>query len=219
MHPVFYRSRCLVVMLVAVVGCNNQPTKPAPPIVAASAPEDNSNQPMLPHPEYQNWSRFPVNSLIVRKRTVSNENGEVTVTTKMWLAEKSDKHVSVGTQVNVQRPGEGLEVNPSNVVDYPAEFQLPKGMEKERFYLPSIKAKKVADEPIKILEKEFTAEVYEWEESNETGPMTVKLWRSLDVPGRIIKQEMLTKSSKTQTLEDLVELDLSGNAKIKNAGQ
>jgi hypothetical protein len=56
---------------------------------------------------------------------------------------------------------------------------------------------------MEVLGKTVTAELFEWSESNETGPMTVKLWRSNEVPGRIVRQEMLIESSQTKTIEKL----------------
>jgi hypothetical protein len=36
--------------------------------------------------------------------------------------------------------------------------------------------------------------------------MSVKLWRSDQVPGRIVRQEMLIESSQTKTVEELLEV-------------
>jgi hypothetical protein len=33
--------------------------------------------------------------------------------------------------------------------------------------------------------------------------MTIKLWRSDEVPGRIVRQEMLIEASQTKTIEEL----------------
>ena len=45
-------------------------------------------------------------------------------------------------------------------------------------------------------------------ENNEAGPMTVKLWRSIEIPGRIVRQELVTESSSTRTVEVVDTLDL-----------
>jgi hypothetical protein len=63
---------------------------------------------------------------------------------------------------------------------------------------------------VSIGELEVNAEVFEWTENNEAGPMTVKLWRSEEIPGRIVRQEMMTESSSTKTVEQISELDLKG---------
>jgi hypothetical protein len=80
----------------------------------------------------------------------------------------------------------------------------------ELFLLPSSKAKLVGEERVSIGELEVNAEVFEWTENNEAGPMTVKLWRSEEIPGRIVRQEMMTESSSTKTVEQISELDLKG---------
>jgi len=123
------------------------------------------------------------------------------------LAEKSDAHVLVHTQVNVKRPGEPLEENPIEEVRFPSQFELPQGMTEEYFQQPSLKAKKTGEEEMEVAGVKIKADVYEWTESNETGPMQVKLWRSNDIPGRIVRQEMLIEASQTKTLEEIREVD------------
>ena len=216
MTKLFHRIAVTSVALSFLSGCESKLGKIEAPIVTnvKATPVDES-QPMIAHPEYENWSRFPVKSFIVRKRLVTNANGEVTVITKMWLEGKTEKEVRIGSQVTVKRPDEAALNNPADFVSYPAEFRLPKGMEKERFYLPSLKAEKRDDETQTIGERQIRAEVYEWEEMNEAGPMTVKLWRSLEVPGKIIHQEMVTKSSNTKISEQVIEMDLSGETNNK----
>ena len=160
----------------------------------------------MAHPEYANWSQFPAMAEVTRKRIVSNENGNVIVTTRMWLESKSDKEVNVGSQVTVERTGEPIEKNPSNVVSYPASFRLPKGMTEDQFTKPSSKAKEVGKEAITIGELIFDSTIYEWEENNEAGPMTVKLWRCDQMPGRIVRQKLFTLSSKTETNEEVISV-------------
>jgi hypothetical protein len=79
-------------------------------------------------------------------------------------------------------------------------------MTAEFFQLPSQKAKRVAEEELEIAGRKIQAEVFEWTESNETGPMQVKLWRSNDIPGRIARQEMLIEASQTKTIEEIREV-------------
>ena len=162
---------------------------------------------MIAHPEYSNWSQFPLGVKTVRYRTVTNATGKVEVTSTLVLAEKSDAHVLVHTQVNVQRPGEPLEENPIEEVRFPSQFELPQGMTEEYFQQPSLKAKKIGEEEMEVAGVKIKADVYEWTESNETGPMQVKLWRSNDIPGRIVRQEMLIEASQTKTLEEIREVD------------
>lgn len=210
----WHRSVWMIAFGTLCVGCdsNTQPKTPTVP-AASEAPATSPSEPavassnaasmgtMLDHPEYANWSRFPVGTSIMRKRTVTNEFGEVKVTTRMWLESKSEKEVVVGSQINVERPGQPLEENPDNLTTYPARFRLPEGMDPNLFLLPTAKAKRTGEEVLTVDGREIKADVYEWQESNETGPMDVKLWRSIDVPGRIVRQEMNTLSSQTKTIE------------------
>ena len=72
----------------------------------------------------------------------------------------------------------------------------------------STKAKETGAEVIEIGMREFNTTIFEWEESNETGPMTVKLWRSDEIPGKILRQELFTKSTSTKSFEEVTELNL-----------
>jgi hypothetical protein len=187
----------------ATIGCgaSNKPILPSN--VQKSEKDSGDAGPAVVHPEYANWNRFPVGTQVTRYRVVSNELGKVQVTTVLTLSEKSDQHVDVVSQVNVLRTGEPLQENPSETTRFAASFALPKGLTEEYFQLPSNKAKKTGEESMEVLGKTVTAELFEWSESNETGPMTVKLWRSNEVPGRIVRQEMLIESSQTKTIEEL----------------
>ena len=126
----------------------------------------------------------------------------------MWLESKDAKEVSVGSQVTVERPGEPVEKNDVNIVSYPATYSLPEGMDEARFLLPSAKAKETGTETVQVQGTQVEAKVYEWIENNEAGAMTVKVWHSNSIPGKIIRQEMFTNSSETKTSEELVELVL-----------
>ena len=200
----------LIAMLLItwLTGCSssNKPIIPQKQNEQQSRSIDDKPSVQLPHPEYVNWSRFDVGASVTRFRVVSNANGKVEVTTKFTLTEKSDTHVLVTMQVNVQRPNETLEVNPEEQTRFPSEFALPNGMTAEYFELPSQKAKRVAEEEVEIAGRKIQTEVFEWTESNETGPMQVKLWRSNDIPGRIARQEMLIEASQTKTIEEIREV-------------
>lgn len=210
-------SRVFVILIVTgclAIGCEDK--RPIVPKAALSQSgstaqrETVPNPVLLDHPEYTNWSRFPVGASVIRKRVVTNDFGEVLVTTKMWLEDKSPEQVAVGSQVSVMRTDTPPENNPPSSATYPAKFALPSGLKPELFLLPSSKAKLVGEERVSIGELEVNAEVFEWTENNEAGPMTVKLWRSEEIPGRIVRQEMLTESSSTKTFEQISELDLKG---------
>ena len=198
------KSVWIILGVVGFLGCNSSQQPIVLPVVAQAA----DLLPKVAHPEYVNWSQFAEKSFVVRKRTISNAGGTVVVTTKMWLNKKDSNTVSVGSQVTVERPNEPTVENGDDFVNYPATFGLPAGMDEKKFYLPSAKAKETGQEVVSIGDKSVETTVYEWEESNETGPMTVKLWRSEAVPGKIVRQEFFTKSSDTKTLEEVIELNL-----------
>jgi hypothetical protein len=155
------------------------------------------------HPEYANWSKFSVGSQVTRYRVVSNNSGKVEVTSVWKLTKKTDDYVEVVSQVNVHRPGEPLQENPPETTRFASRFKLPDGLSEEFFQLPNINAKKIGREDVEVHGKTVQADIYEWTESNEAGPMIVNLWRSDQVPGRIVRQEMLIESSQTKTIEEL----------------
>ena len=65
-------------------------------------------------------------------------------------------------------------------------------MKIEQFSLPSLKAKQVGEEALEAGGREFKAQVFAWDERNETGPMADKALalRADDVPGRMLRQEI-----------------------------
>jgi hypothetical protein len=154
------------------------------------APPVMEELPLVDHPEYVNWSRFPVGIVVVRKKEVTNDWGSVRVTTTLRLAEKTSEKVAVESQVTVDRPGHPMIENPPLSVDFPATFRLPAGMKLEQFALPSLKARQVGEETREALGQEYETQLFTWDEVNEAGPMTVKLWRSNDIPGRMLRQEI-----------------------------
>jgi hypothetical protein len=128
----------------------------------------------------------------------------VRVTTTLRLAEKTANKVVVESQVSVDRPGDPLEQNPPFNADFPATFRLPPGMEREQFFLPSLKAKKIGEEPRPACGREYQTQLFTWEERNESGPMAVKLWRSDDIPGRMLRQEI--NGHNHVSVEEVVEI-------------
>jgi hypothetical protein len=96
-----------------------------------------------------------------------------------------------------------LQENPPETTRFASRFKLPDGLSEEFFQLPNINAKKIGRENVEVHGKTVQADIYEWTESNEAGPMIVNLWRSDQVPGRIVRQEMLIESSQTKTIEEL----------------
>lgn len=168
------------------------------------APPATDHLPLVDHPEYVNWGRFPVGTYVIRKKEVTNDFGAVRVTTKLHLSEKTADRAVVEAQVTVDRPGEALIENPPQEMQFAAKFPLPAGMNVEHFTLPSLRAKQVGDESISAAGREFTAQVFAWDERNETGRMAVKLWRSDDVPGRMLRQEI--EGHQHHSVEEVVEI-------------
>ncbi len=161
------------------------------------------------NPEFLHWNQFPIGSQVVKKKVISNGNGTVEVTTTMTVREKTADKVIVDQQVTVVHPDSTLE-NPSQSLEYVSKFQLPAGMSLEAFSLPSLKARQAGTAEIELLGKVYVADVFEWEEKNERGPMSVKLWRSDKVPGRTIKEEATILDGNDTSREMVMEISIAG---------
>ncbi len=162
--------------------------------------------PQVQYPEYVNWSQFPVGTVGRKTKRVINDVGVVTVDTQLRLVDKSSTKVVIESQVTVQRPGMAIQDNPPLAMEFPAKFPLPTGMRLEQFQLPSLKAERTGDDSVKVGNNEYQAELFEWEEVNEAGPMTVKIWRSDKVPGRILRQETFVKQTQETSVEHVLEI-------------
>lgn len=200
-------SWLFVVSSLLFVGCTGSSSSTPRGYVA---PESQEDLPLVDHPEYAHWSRFPVGAFSIRKKTVTNSYGSVYVTTKISLAEKTDEKIIVEQQVTVVRP-EVTNENPPQQMEYPAKFRLPTSVQLESFSLPSIKAKVVGEESLEEAGASRLCTKYEWEESNEAGPMAIKLWRSDEVPGRLVREETLIHSDGSTTVEFITEVQVPGN--------
>ena len=175
---------------------------------ATVSKEDSAPGSLEEHPEYGNWKQFGVGTIVRRKKTISNDKETVTVTTQLRLVEKDEKHITVETQIDVERSLSGKEVNPPFQVDFPASFRLPPSVKMEQFLLPSLKAKQVGEESVQIGNDLFDSLKFEWTEKNEAGPMSVKYWQSQRMPGRFVRQEQNTESLNTKSLEEVIEVKL-----------
>ncbi len=200
-------SLLFIVSSLLFIGCTGSSSSTPQGYVA---PESKDELPLVDHPEYTHWSKFPVGAFSIRKKTVTNSYGSVYVTTKISLAEKTDEKVVVEQQVTVVRP-EVTNENPPQQMEFPAKFRLPKSVELEAFNLPSRKAKLVGEEIREEAGASYPCSLFEWEESNEAGPMNIKLWRSDEVPGRLVREETLIHSDGSTTLELISEVQVSGN--------
>jgi len=214
-----WRSRAAVAGLIFLVGCGSESetgnVSPAAAPPGSAAPATTENLPLVAHPEYANWSRFPVGTTVVRKKEVASESETVHVTTTLRLIEKTADKVDVERQVSVDRPGRPLEQNPPIKFHFFATFPLPQGMQLEQFSLPSLEAKLVGEEIRAACGREYQAQLFAWEEVNETGPMTVKLWRSNDIPGRMLRQEINGRDH--ISVEEVVEIIQPGGAALPGA--
>lgn len=190
-----------------ILGCTGSSSSTPKGYVAAESQDD---LPLVDHPEYTHWSKFPVGAFSIRKKTVTNAAGSVYVTTRISLAEKTDERVVVEQQVTVVRPEATVE-NPPQELEYPAKFRLPTSVQLESFNLPSLKAKLLGEEVLNEAGSSFTCSLYQWEESNEAGPMTIKLWRSDEVPGRMVREETLIQSDGSTSVGFITEVQIPGN--------
>lgn len=168
---------------------------PAPPAVEGA---------MVPTPQFVHWDQFPVDTQVTRRKTVTNPDGSITVTTTQRLIEKTDKKITVQQQKMVDRP-EGRTEFPAQDLVFAAAFRLPPNLTEEQFALPALKAKSTGRETIEVAGQTYDAEVFEWEEANEAGPMPIKIWRSNAVPGQILREEMLTQSINQESKEEVIE--------------
>lgn len=201
------KSLWIAVGLASCIGCGSE-NKVNVAAAPANQKTEAENLPKVAYPEFVNWSKFPENASVKRRKVVSNTHGEVIVTTKVWLKSKSAESVTVGSQITVQRPEMPIVKNDDDFVQFPATYRLPKGLTEDQFYLPSAKAKETGTEKIKVGEREFNATIFEWTESSEAGPSSVKLWRSDEMPGRFIRQELITKGIETTSLEEVTEVEI-----------
>lgn len=215
-EPVYSRqliARAVVLCLcsglaLVYVGCAQNATSPSPSAVAADVgAETKPESELVDNPEYLSWNRFPVDTRVVRRREIVGGQGKVEVVTTMTIREKTEKKIVVGQQITVIRPDSTLENEPQSL-EYFAKFPLPGGMKLESFSLPSLKAQRTGTEEVELLGNKYQAEIFEWVEQNERGPMKVKLWRSDEVPGRTIKEESIVQNGNDRILEVVIEIFL-----------
>jgi hypothetical protein len=182
-------------LIVLVLGCDTAPPPTPIPPPAPLGPE-------VPTPQFVHWAKFPIGTEAVREKVVTNANGSITVTTTQRLIRKDAQEVVVEQQSTVSRP-DGKTEEPSQEFVFPATFRLPPNLKEEQFALPSFKAKLTGTEAVKIGDASYNADVYEWQEANETGPMTVKLWRDHSVPGQTLREELKIVSNGQTSIEEL----------------
>jgi hypothetical protein len=190
------------------IGCTQTASSSAPVVNGAAATEiaKTMGEP-VDNPDYLRWHRFPLGTRVVRKREIVNSQGKVEVVTTLTLREKTEKKIRVDQQVTVIRLESTLENEPQSL-DYAAKFEMPEGMKLESFALPSLKAQQTGIDDIEVLGKTYEADVFEWVEQNERGPMSVKLWRSDEIPGSTLKEESVVKNGNDRILEMVIEINI-----------
>ncbi len=144
----------------------------------------------------------------MRKKVVSNANGKVVETETLELIEKTDAKVVVQSQTLVERSTGVNDDNPPQTFEFAATFRLPPNLTIEQFKLPSLKAELKGEESIDVAGKSYSARVYEWTESNETGPMTVRLLWVDGFPGGKVSQEMHTLQTGMNSVESIHEVKI-----------
>ncbi|HBE72419.1 MAG TPA: hypothetical protein DDW52_30150 [Planctomycetaceae bacterium] len=141
--------------------------------------------PLVTHPVFEHWNRFPKGSLSrsVRSSTAASEQ----VTTVRRLIAKQPGGVvieHVVTSSGADKPTSET----SQTFDIPSTFPLPDGMKLSQFELPALTAEEVGTETLTIAGIDFATTIYRWEESTEAGQMEIRYWKSVDVPGQMVKQ-------------------------------
>jgi hypothetical protein len=190
-------------------GCSRPAPAPAVPgIAAVPEPPDTSSLPLFDSPDYANWKRFPVGTMVKRKSVTTKENtegGSSSVET-LTLKEVNDKEVVVERQNTSERVNGERTANPPELRRFPRQFRIPAGMTAEDFSKPSRNAKKAGEEDLTVLGKSYKTTCYTWTDQNEAGKMPIKVWLSDEMPGRIVKQLIVIPDIQNKTVEEVIEL-------------
>lgn len=190
---------CAIWLSACWLGCSK------PEAFVPEAPS-RADLPLVPHPEYANWSQFPVGTTVLRKDVLASEKGDEYLYTTLKLAAKSEKSITLETQTAIERNGERTESD-LNTLEYPAEFRLPKGMAIEQFEAPTPKAKKVGVEKLTVADSEYVLDVYTYEDQSEAGPVDVKVWRSPLIPGLQAKKEIVDRQGVVLSASTTIEIN------------
>lgn len=194
----------LCICVLSAIGCSPQ-NSPQPVAVNVEAPKPSGE--LVPHPEYVNWSQFPVETTVVRRDQLASESGDLYQVTTIRLASKSEKEVAVEHQTTIER-GTEKEIGEVISFSYPAQFNLPAGMEMAQFDGPSMKAELTGQETLEIAGKEYTLDVYEYVDTAEAGPLPTKLWRSSSIPGKQAKKEILGPDGQVLSASTTIEITI-----------
>lgn len=160
-------------------------TVPASAPIQTSGPKTRS----VDNPDYLNWAKFPVGTRVVRKNSIVNDQGTVTVTTTLRLSEIDKSMAKVESQITVERPSD-LTVNPPQILEYLAKQSVLESTTDEQVVAPLREAKLLRDENVVVLGKDVAVQVYTWKTALESGPADVLGWYSDEIPGRQVMQEI-----------------------------
>lgn len=192
------------------VGCGGPASTPtAATVPSVPDTDDTAPQVLFYDLDYANWSRFPVGTQVKRKSVTSSPKATASTTSveTLTLKEVTDGAVVVVRQNTTQRSdGSYHVVNPPEERKYPRSFAIPSGMTAEDFSKPSRGARKDGEETGTVAGTSYRAVVYTWEDQTESGKMSVRVWLSDDIPGRIVKQEMKVPALENTTSDEVIEV-------------
>ncbi len=198
LHGIYALSSVLLCAAMQT-GCERAPAS------ASNSLPPAKKLPLAPHPEYANWSQFPVGTEIVRKDTLASVNGSTFLFMRLRLIEKNDQRVVLESQSAIEQNGkrQDSDVNQAN---YPATFEIPEGMKIEQFEAPALKAERQDNEKLQILGREIDCEVYRFVDQSEAGPVDVVLWRSQRIPGRQVRKIITDRNGLVLSSSDLMHI-------------
>ena len=209
-------SIAMIFLSAMTLGCTSEKL----PTSAGSRPSESSSADLqkasgpalkqIDNADYSNWSRFPIGTKVVRRKTMSNDVGTTVITTTLELKEIKPEAVAVESQITVKRTSD-TTTNPPSILDYPKSQMIPADMDAELFTRPLPDAKRIATEAIESFGQSYTATVYEWKTQLESGPMMVKGWFSDEFPGRQIKLEFENPGGGEPFVEEIIELETPKN--------
>ena len=193
------------VLFLVASGCGG---RDAPAIVSAPTRLAPSG-PTIAHPDYANWSRFPIGTTVIHRSVTERGQAQTISTETFRLSELNDGELVVERQNTTERnDGSYRAVNPPEPRRYKKAFSLPAGMTEDDFKKPSLNAKRTGEDTIDVLGTKYKTHVYQWKEHSEVGDMNVTVWYSDEMPGRLVKQQIVIPSTETTTTDTLIEVTI-----------
>lgn len=196
--------RCLWLVVMLLTGCSPA-TRPTP-VIESAGPV--STGPSIADRDYAFWQSFPVGTSIVRTAVTQSNDGTATSVERLTLIEKTDDKLIIERQNTTSRSDGYKVVNPPDLRTHPKSFTCPNGMKPDDFAKPSLKAMSKGTETIDGPGRRIECQVWMWTDSTESGPMTVTLWESKDVPGGRVKQSMKVDAKSIETIETFTSIEI-----------